>query len=112
MNMARAAIALGIPFVAHVPCGKDIQPSKWPDAAKIEYYRLLSKASRVDVLDPGAYSPAAMKNRNISIVNWSTVVVAVWNGQSGGTSHCVNYANKLGRPVINLWGLVADSPAS
>jgi nucleoside 2-deoxyribosyltransferase len=30
-------------------------------------------------------------------------VVAVWNGTSGGTKNCIDYAKKQNKPVANLY---------
>ena len=31
------------------------------------------------------------------------LVLAFWDGSSGGTGNCVRYAGKVGKPIENLW---------
>ena len=37
------------------------------------------------------------------MVDRSDSIVALWNGTSGGTKNCIDYAEKKGKPIINLW---------
>lgn len=30
-------------------------------------------------------------------------LLALWDGSSGGTKNCLDYARKKGKPYINLW---------
>lgn len=41
--------------------------------------------------------------RNEYMVDNSDLTVALWNGTPGGTGWTVGYANKVGKPVHNLW---------
>ena len=50
-----------------------------------------------------------MMKRNMFLVDSSSMCVAYFNGKPGGTSNTVNYANKTGVPVLNLFsGNAAD----
>lgn len=101
---AMAAWELGIPFIAAVPF--EGQESKWPGVSRTMYLGLLAKASRIEIICPGDYSPAKMQTRNEWMVDRSTELTALWNGSEGGTANCLNYANKVGRKVVNLWPLL------
>lgn len=48
----------------------------------------------------GEYHISKMHNRNQFMVNQSKFVIAVWDGSSGGTSNCVNYAKKKKRDIV------------
>lgn len=97
---ARECIYLGIPFVAAIPFQG--QESIWPKASKEEYEYLLSKAhSRTYVCPPG-YDPKKMQIRNEWMVDRCGILIAVWNGSSGGTANCVRYAEKKGCRIIRI----------
>ena len=73
-----------IPFVG--------QERKWPARAQ-EYYRnLLSMADEIVVCSPGDYDAYKMQVRNEYMVNRCDELIAVWDGSSGGTGNCVEYA--------------------
>jgi uncharacterized phage-like protein YoqJ len=66
--------------------------------------QILSCADNVYWVDQGAYAPWKMLNRNKWMVDNSDITIAVWNGdESGGTFHCVDYAKKQQKEIINLW---------
>lgn len=101
---ARVAIELGLPVIAVVPFRG--QEARWPSAAQAAYRELLSRAARVVYLAgdlSGAPSGAirhALLHRNRWIVERSDVLVACWDGQSGGgTAHAVLIARRAGIPV-------------
>jgi len=48
------------------------------------------------------YTPLLYKARNTAIVENSKIVVAIWDGVSGGTKMTVNLANARGRHVIKF----------
>jgi uncharacterized phage-like protein YoqJ len=99
--LAVAAVKLGIPFLAAVPC--DGQESVWPEPAQVLYRSLLAKAGQVVVVSPGAYAGWKMQKRNEFMVDAGTEVLALWNGSDGGTANCVHYAMKKKVPITNVW---------
>jgi len=100
--VAQACINLGVPFRAYIPCvGQD---RMWPDSSKTEYKRLLSYAKSERVFAQN-YNPTCMQQRNMGMVNDSDEVMALWNGTAGGTQNCVKYADRMGKPIHNLWSL-------
>lgn len=101
--IAKAAINMGIPFVAAVPFKE--QPSKWPEASQVLYFSLLSLAKEVRYVSESGYSAAKMQIRNEWMVDQADKVAALWNGSIGGTMNCVNYAHKVGKPVDQYWDL-------
>lgn len=105
MAVAAAAAELKVPFVAVVPF--EGQDSFWPDETRLHYTRLLSKATRVEVVVPGRLTPeqkkTAFKVRNVYLVEHCDVLLALWDGTRSGTGHCVEVAGALQRKTVNLW---------
>jgi uncharacterized phage-like protein YoqJ len=46
-----------------------------------------------------------MQIRNEWMVDNAHIVLALWDGSSGGTGNCIKYANRksVNKPIINLW---------
>lgn len=87
---------IGIPFIAAVPCLS--QERMWPKKSQDRYKELLLLAERI-VYVSQEYSSYCMQKRNIWMVDNSDVLIAVWDGTSGGTANCVKYAESVGKPV-------------
>jgi uncharacterized phage-like protein YoqJ len=99
-----ACYRIGIPFIAAVPC--DGQESRWQPKQRQAYRVLLKLARRVEVVSLGPFSAWKMHRRNEWMVDQSTRICALYNGdQSGGTFGCIEYAEKRARPIDNLWPL-------
>lgn len=101
--LARAAIDLGIPFVAAVPF--EGQERMWPEHSRRRFRELLAQASETVIVSPGSYSANAMQVRNIWMVDHCDRVLALWNGSTGGTHNCITYAARAGKPFVNAWKL-------
>jgi uncharacterized phage-like protein YoqJ len=102
--LARAAIILNIPLWAYIPCIR--QDERWPEHEKVRYHALLNKAAKVVQITNTTYNanPSCMQLRNVQMVNDADKILALWNGEpKGGTYNCVKYAEKVGKPVVNLW---------
>lgn len=100
MAWSEAAIEMGIPVIAAVPFGG--QESAWPSASQDRYWQTLTQCERVEIVCDGTYAAWKMQKRNQWMVDNATHLIALWDGTSGGTANCVNYAQ--GRiPVWNLW---------
>lgn len=99
--VAEAAVYLGIPFIAAVPFKG--QENAWPEQSQKKYRDLLAKAKRVVIISAGEYSALKMQARNEYMVNHSDVVIALWDGSSGGTGNCVSYARRMGKQLVNVW---------
>jgi uncharacterized phage-like protein YoqJ len=96
-----AARALNIPYWAAVPFPG--QADAWPASAQQLHAELLRDAAGVTIVDPGPYDKRTMQKRNVWMVNRGHQVLALWDGSPSGTGAAVDYANYLGRPVINCW---------
>lgn len=98
---ARCCVHLGIPFVAAIPFGG--QELLWPKTSQEAYHRLLKQARSVKVVCGDEIDRVpAMQVRNEWMVDNSDLLLAVWDGSSGGTANCVKYARLMGKPIIQL----------
>ena|SRR5690242_919391 len=100
-SIARAAVALKIPFIAAVPF--DGQDFAWPPPSRAEYKRLLALASKKVIVSPGGYSASKMQTRNEWMVDNAHRLLALWNGTYGGTKNCIEYAKRRNVPITNVW---------
>lgn len=96
-----AAYDAKIPFIAAVPFAG--QEKAWPAVSQEWYRDLLALAEEVTIVSDGGYAPWKMQERNKWMVDNSTLVLALWNGTPGGTANCIRYAEKVGKPIKNLW---------
>lgn len=97
---ARICVRLGIPFIAAIPFVG--QESQWPESSQRDYKALLTKASEIVIVSEGGYSPAKMQLRNQWMVDKCEVLMAIWDGSSGGTGNCVRYAQNVNRQIIRI----------
>ncbi len=89
-----------IPFTAAVPFVG--QEKVWPEQARVRWEFLLGRAAKVEVVSKGGYSPDKMQKRNEWMVDHCDVLLAVWDGTSGGTGNCVHYAEKKKKQIIRI----------
>ena len=89
----------GVTIEAAIPC--EGQYRRWPTDAREKYFYLLHQFDRETVLS-SRYTPDCMHRRNRYMVDNSDVLIAVWNGSSGGTAYTVKYAREIGRETILL----------
>ena len=101
--LAVAAIRLNIPVAAYIPCLN--HSSKWPQASQKLYARILAKCSRQVMVTDVQYSKSCMQARNERMVDDSDLILAMWDGTSGGTGNCIRYANKKGKKISNLYDI-------
>lgn len=97
---AQICVAMEIPFTAAVPFVG--QESVWPEMAQKRWRFLLGRAAEVVVVSEGGYSPAKMQIRNKWMVDHADVLLAVWDGTSGGTANCVRYAEQKGKQIVRI----------
>lgn len=100
--LALASWTIGIPYIVAVPfIGQD---AKWPDDAKKLYQHILDHARRVEVVCEGGYANWKFAARDRWMVDNAEGVVTLYDGSGkSGTAITVEYAQKQGKPVENLW---------
>jgi len=91
-----------IEYQLHAACPFLGQESKWPAHSQEAFHDILNRCTTVtNVSDPG-YAPWKMQVRNQWMVDRGHHVLAVWDGQAGGTHNCVQYAIEQGRVIDQL----------
>ena len=73
----------------------------WSTDWQKRYRNILEHADLVKVISPG-YSKACFQKRNEWMVDHSSRVIAVWNGEPSGTKNTIDYANKHAVIVENV----------
>lgn len=76
---------------------------RWPSESKARLYAHMAQADEHYFVREAGYAAWKMQERNKWMVDHCDEVLALWNGTSGGTSNCIAYANKVGKPINNLW---------
>ena len=97
---AETCVELGVPFIAALPC--DGMDAPWSLPAQERFRALLHKAKEIHVVSPGPYKPWKMQRRNEWMVDHCTRLVACFDGSSGGTYNCLEYAASVRRETIYL----------
>lgn len=80
-----------------IPCQH--QDRYWPPESKKRYQTILEHADEVKMVSNQSYTPWCMNVRNHYMVDHSDRVLAVWDGSSGGTKNCIDYAKEKMVPV-------------
>jgi len=87
-----------IKIIPCIPCIS--QPDFWPDEQKLRYYHLLTQLETPEITSQN-YTPNCMLERNLSMLEKSDMVLAVFDGRySGGTAYTVHLAAKKQKPMI------------
>lgn len=95
---ANISLDLGIPLTAAIPCTQ--QESRWPWQSRKVYKGILAHdLTTTHYATSGGYTSVCMQLRNEWMVDNCGLLIAVWDGTSGGTANCVKYAKKKGTPV-------------
>lgn len=75
----------------------------WSIKTQTQYHHILDHADFIKVLDQ-SYSLRVFQIRNEWMVNYSSKVIAVFNGKAGGTKNTIDYAARLGIPISIITG--------
>ena len=77
------------------------QADRWPPAERARYHRLLTECDERTLLQK-EYSPDCLLRRNRYMVDRADILIAAFDGHSGGTLHTVRYALSCRREIIEL----------
>ena len=77
--------------------------SHWSQDWQRQYKEILAAADFVEYISEG-YSRACFQIRNEWMVNHAARVIAVFNGEKGGTKNTIDYAVRTGIPVHLIKG--------
>jgi uncharacterized phage-like protein YoqJ len=83
-----------------IPCKN--HSDNWEEESKTLYANILRQADIVTYVSKEEYRPYLMQKRNMYMVDKADMIFAVWDGTSGGTANCINYAKKKKRPIYVL----------
>jgi hypothetical protein len=102
---AETALGLGMAVEVVIPCNG--YESTFDEPGELERYEeLLGKAVAVTRLGFPSPSEDAYLAAGKHIIDWSGLVIALWNGKpaggKGGTGDIVAYAHERARPVIHV----------
>ena len=84
---------------AAIPCPS--QPNGWKAADKRRYWGILNRCS-YETMVQDHYSPSCMQRRNRYMVDHSALVIAVYDGQNGGTRRTLEYAIMRRVPFLDI----------
>jgi len=98
---AKIAIESKLPFIAAIPCIG--QEKMWPDKSKDVYRSILANPfCKRHLVSETGYDNSVMQKRNIWMVDNCDLLIAVWDGTSGGTANCVKYAESIGKEITRI----------
>ncbi len=97
--VALAAIQLKYPLITVEPFGLT---NRWPHAALQRHAFIMAEAKHRFVIGD-SYHISNYQRRNEWMVDHAQRMLALWNGSPGGTANCIAYAERVKRPVVNLW---------
>lgn len=86
-----------------LPC--KTQSNSWDAENKRVYNEIITQANNIIYTSP-TYFRGCMHKRNRYMVDNSSVCICYLNNSSGGTKYTVNYAEKTGRKIINIFELM------
>lgn len=75
----------------------------WSQEWQARYKEILFSADVVQYVCAG-YSRSCFQIRNEWMVNHAARVIAVFNGEKGGTKNTIDYAAKTGVPIVRIEG--------
>lgn len=95
---AEICLKLNIPYLAAIPFVG--QENLWKPQQKQTYNDLLFEANETFVVCSGGYATYKLQKRNQWMVNNADLILAVFDGSSGGTKNCIDYAKLLNKQII------------
>ena len=95
---AIASIKCAVDLECAIPCKN--HSSRWNSKSVEMYNKILSKANKITMVSEEEYKPWLMQRRNEYMVDNCDLLLAIWDGSSGGTGNCVKYANTKNKNVV------------
>lgn len=87
-----------IKIIGALPCYT--QDKKWKDKDKQRYRGILSRLDGIRCIYDEYIGVECMHERNRYMVNNSSLTIALFNGQRGGTKSTIEYAKKQGVKIV------------
>jgi uncharacterized phage-like protein YoqJ len=103
---AEYALSHKIPYTMITPFTSEVMGRFWPQLDRDLLAMYADRAAEYRVITTGPYDVGAYQQRNEAMVDTADVVFAVWTGKTmGGTANCIRYAQRMDKPIYNLWPL-------
>lgn len=83
-----------------IPCRN--HSSQWLKESVAIYNDILSRADITTLVTDAPYSSHLMQKRNEYMVDNCDLLIAIWDGTSGGTANCVKYAESRNKEIIRF----------
>ena len=104
LYFCEAALALrqrcgDVTVEAAVPCPS--QADAWPAVQRSRYQRLLAACDE-ETMVSHQYTPFCMQRRDRYMVDHAALLIAAFDGSSGGTRYTVEYAMRRGLAIVDL----------
>lgn len=93
----------GYPIKLVCACPYEGFEASWGQPWQTQYKAILATADFVKYICKSS-SPSCFQIRNEWMVNHAARVIAVYNGQKGGTRNTIVYAEKTGVPIVRIQG--------
>ena len=99
---AEAALELrarraGVTIEAAIPC--ETQAEHWSERDRNRYFRLVAQCD-YETMVQRSYHSGCMQRRNRYMVDRSSLMIAAYNGELGGTMYTITYAMRHGVEVL------------
>ncbi len=75
------------------------QAAAWSESDRDEYFDIAEHCD-IETMLQTQYTRGCLQKRNRYLVDNADIVLAVWNGTSGGTAYTVSYAQKKGKTLV------------
>lgn len=89
-----------IKLIGAIPCKN--QDCRWNDAQRVRYQKLLSRLDDIRCIYDEYNGYKCMLERNEYMVNNSSKIIALYNGEPGGTKRTLEYAKKQNLSITIL----------
>lgn len=63
---------------------------------------VFARADNIVLVSDCEYNSTVMQQRNEWMLDYSDVMIAVWDGSKGGTGNCVRYVKSKNKPIIEI----------
>lgn len=104
-HAARFAMLNGIRLWLICPFPPAVMSAKWGSAQKEVLIASIKYAERYSVLSP-VFGMRFYQDRNVRMVDLSTLLCAFFDGSPGGTANCVRYARSVNKQIEMCLGVV------
>lgn len=97
-HAAEYARTHGISLWLILPFPQKVMTAKWNPAQVAMLRSHIKYCSKLSVLSP-VYKVSVYQDRNVRMVDLSTLLCAFFDGSPSGTANCVRYARSIGHPI-------------